>query len=200
MTTAGQSPFIYLARHGETAWSISGQHTGLTDIPLTQRGERNARQLALRLQGIIFWRVFTSPLQRARQTCALAGFAPVAQIEPDLVEWNYGDYEGKTSAQIQKIRPGWEIFNDGCPDGESPADIGIRADRVIAKLRSAGGNVLIFSHGHFLRVLTARWLSLAPAAGKLFLLDTAALSIVGYEHAATDSVIRLWNDCRHTCD
>ena|SRR5579872_2868204 len=193
-------PEIYLARHGETAWTVSGQHTGRTDIPLTERGERNALALGKRLQGLTFAKVFTSPLQRARRTCELAGFGAVAQIDPDLVEWNYGDYEGMKSADILKQRPGWQLFRDGVPNGESVAEIGARADRVIARLRAVDSNVLVFSSGHFLRVLAARWLGLEAAGGQYFTLSTAALSILGYEHSKADPVLRLWNDTRHTGD
>jgi probable phosphoglycerate mutase len=190
-------PKIYLARHGETAWTVSGQHTGLTDIPLTPRGEGNARRLADRLKGLTFVRVFTSPLQRARRTCELAGFGGVAEVDPDLVEWNYGDYDGLTTVEIQQRRPGWELFRDGCPHGENVADVGARADRVIARVRAVKGDVLVFSSSHFLRVLGARWCGLEPSDGRYFVLDTAALSIVGYEHNEQEPVVRLWNDCGH---
>jgi broad specificity phosphatase PhoE len=190
-------PVVYLARHGETAWSLSGQHTGLTDIALTERGERNARQLAKRLQGISFTKVFTSPLQRAKRTCELAGFGAAAEVLPDLVEWNYGAYEGRRTDEIQVDRPGWNIFRDGCPGGESPAQVGERADRVINKVRSTQENVLLFSSGHFLRVLAARWLGLTAESGKYYLLSTASVSILGYEHELSETVIRLWNDIHH---
>jgi broad specificity phosphatase PhoE len=193
-------PEIFLARHGETAWTISGQHTGLTDLPLTPRGERNARALGEVLKGVNFAHVFTSPLRRARQTCELAGFGRAAILDKDLVEWNYGDYEGKTTTEIHKQRPDWDLFRDGCPGGETAADVGARADRVIGKLRTSDGNTVLFSHGHFLRILGARWIQLDPTAGRYFLLSTAALSVVGYEHTLEDPVIRLWNDCRHTDD
>jgi broad specificity phosphatase PhoE len=190
-------PVVYLARHGETAWSLSGQHTGLTDLPLTERGERNARQLAKRLQGIPFAKVFTSPLQRARRTCELAGFGAVAEVLSELVEWNYGDYEGRRTAEIQAERPGWNIFRDGCPGGETPAQVADRANRVIDKVRAIEGNVLLFSSGHFLRVLAARWLDLAAEAGRYFFLSTASVSILGYEHDFVEPTIRLWNDVDH---
>jgi broad specificity phosphatase PhoE len=190
-------PTIYLARHGETAWSLSGQHTGLTDIPLTERGERNARQLGARLAGLKFPHVFTSPLQRARRTCELAGFGAQAVVDPDLVEWNYGEYDGKTTAEIRRQRPDWQLFRDGCPGGENVADAGARADRVITRLRALGNDALIFSSGHFLRVLGARWCGLDSSEGKSFYLSTAALSEVGYEHELDSPVIRLWNDCQH---
>src|SRR5690349_3272192 len=150
-------PVLYLARHGETAWSLTGQHTGLTDLPLTERGERNARRLGERLSEIDYSAVFTSPLQRAARTCELAGFGAVAGTEPDLVEWDYGDYEGLRTEEIQLKHPAWELFRDGCPNGESPAQVAARADRTINRMRALEGNALIFSSGHFLRVLTARW-------------------------------------------
>ena len=190
-------PVVYLARHGETAWTISGQHTGATDLPLTARGEAEATQLAEPLAGLMFAAVFTSPLQRAVQTCELAGFGPVAEVEPDLVEWNYGIYEGRTSAEIRAERPGWQVFRDGCPGGESPDQIGARADRVIGRVRAIGRGVLLFSSGHFLRVFAARWLGLEPGAGRYFLLDTASLSAVGYEHDRSEPAIRLWNEIPH---
>lgn len=190
-------PKIYLARHGETEWSLSGQHTGATDIPLTQNGERNARNLGERLRGTPFAKVLTSPLQRARRTCELAGFGAHAEVDPDLVEWNYGDYEGKRTADIRKERPDWFLFRDGCPGGESPDAIAARADRVVARLRALNTDVIVFSHGHFLRVLGARWLGLPSADGRLLLLTTASLSILGYEHNRNEPVLRLWNDDRH---
>ena len=191
-------PIIYLARHGETAWSLSGQHTGLTDLPLTERGERNALQLGERLEGLVFARVFTSPLQRAVRTCELAGFGAIAEVDRDLLEWNYGEYEGRRTAKILAERPGWQLFRDGCPGGESPDQIGARADRVVSRLRAIHGSVLLFSSGHFLRVLTARWLGLEPAGGRYFLLSTASLGTLAYEHNnRSEPVIRLWNDTRH---
>jgi broad specificity phosphatase PhoE len=196
-STSSQPPQVYLARHGETAWSISGQHTGLTDLPLTANGERNARLLGGRLKGLTFARVSTSPLQRAARTCELAGFGPTASIDADLVEWNYGDYEGKTTDQIRQQRPDWELFRDGCPGGESIADVAARADRVIARVRAIDDQVLLFSSGHFLRILVSRWLGFEPAAGRYFFLSTTALSIVGYEHRRDNPVVRLWNDCNH---
>jgi broad specificity phosphatase PhoE len=191
-------PVLYVARHGETAWSLSGQHTGLTDLPLTSNGERNARRLGERLKGMAFAKVFTSPLQRATRTCELAGFGAVAETDPDLVEWNYGHYEGRRSAEILAERPDWQLFRDGCPGGESPAQVGERADRVVQRVRTIPGNVLLFSSGHFIRVLAARWLALGPgSAGSYFLLTTASLSALGYEHKLSQPVIRLWNDDHH---
>jgi broad specificity phosphatase PhoE len=190
-------PTIYLARHGETAWSLSGQHTGLTDLPLTERGERNARQLGRRLNGLALAKVFTSPLQRAVRTCELAGFGSVAEADRDLLEWNYGDYEGRRTAEILVERPDWQLFRDGCPGGESPTQVGARADRVVRRLRAILGDVSLFSSGHFLRVLAARWLGLEPAAGRFLLLSTASMSALSYEHDLSEPVIRLWNDTRH---
>ena len=190
-------PIVYLARHGETAWTLSGQHTGLTDLPLTERGERNARRLQERLRGLTFAKVFTSPLQRAARTCELAGFGGVAEIDRDLVEWNYGEYEGRITADIHRERPDWQLFRDGCPGGESPNEVGKRADRAIKRLRAVEGNVLLFSSGHFLRVFAARWLGLDAAFGRYFVLSTASLSALGYEHNLSEPVIRLWDDNRH---
>jgi probable phosphoglycerate mutase len=191
-------PIVYLARHGETAWSLSGRHTGLSDLPLTERGQDNARRLGERLRGLTVAKVFTSPLQRAARTCELAGFAGVAEVMGDLVEWDYGQYEGKTSAEILRDRPDWQLFRDGCPGGESPGQISARADRVVACLRAEPQNVLIFSSGHFLRVLAARWIGQdLNWTGSHFLLDTASLSAVGYEHQLSDPVIRLWNENHH---
>jgi broad specificity phosphatase PhoE len=149
-------PIVYLAPHGETAWSLSGQHTGRTDLPLTPNGERNAKRLGERLRGLTFAKVFTSPFQRASRTCTLAGFGAVAEIDLDLIEWNYGEYEGRTSAEVRAQRPNWDLFRDGCPGGESPAQVGERADRVVQRIRALEGNVLLFSGGHFLRVLAGR--------------------------------------------
>jgi broad specificity phosphatase PhoE len=188
-------PDVYLVRHGETEWTLSGRHTGLTNLPLTPGGEEQARQLRNRLKGISFVRVFTSPLQRAVRTCELSGYGSVAKVDHDLVEWNYGDYEGKKRPEILADRPGWIIFRDGCPNGESPEDVGIRADRVVARIRQADGNVVVFSSGHFLRVLMARWLGLEPSGGRYFKLGTATLSVLGYDHNnLTEPVIRLLNE------
>ncbi len=190
-------PAVYLARHGETAWTISRQHTGRTDLPLTERGEDNAWGLHDRLRGLAFDRVFVSPLRRARQTCLLAGFDEQAVPVADLREWDYGEYEGLTTAEIRSKRPGWSLFRDGCPGGESVVAVGARADRVIARLRPMPGRTLIFGHGHFFRVLAAQWVGLPPGDACRFVLGTAALSILGYEHGPEDPAICLWNDDRH---
>jgi broad specificity phosphatase PhoE len=188
---------IYLARHGETAWSLSGQHTGLTDLPLTPRGECNARRLGQRLAGLEFAKVFTSPLQRASRTCELAGFGRRAEADGDLVEWHYGEYEGLSTADIHVKRPGWEPFRDGFPGGESFDQVGARADRVVERVRSVDGAVLLFSSGHFLRILAARWIGLKPEGGRYFLLGTASLSTLTFEHNPSEPAIGLWNDTRH---
>lgn len=189
---------VYLARHGETAWTISRQHTGLTDLPLTERGERTARRLEERLRGVTFAVVLTSPLQRATRTCELAGFKAVAEVDKDLVEWDYGRYEGRRTAEIRAERPDWELFRDGCPGGESPQQVSVRADRIVKRVREVSGNVLIFTSGHFMRVLATRWLGLEPSVNcKFFMLSTASLSALGYEHDVTRPVIRLWNETRH---
>lgn len=188
---------IYLARHGETAWSRSGQHTGLTDLPLTLRGECNARRLGERLRRLEFARVFYSPLKRAKRTCELAGFGSTAQLDCDLVEWDYGEYEGLSTPQIHAIRPDWEIFRDGFPGGETFDEIAARADRVVERIRSINGPVLLFSSGHFLRVLTARWLGLSAQDARHFLLGTASLSTLTYEHNQSEPVIGFWNDVHH---
>jgi probable phosphoglycerate mutase len=191
-------PVVYLARHGETAWTISRQHTGLTDLPLTERGEDTARRLGERLKGLTFSKVLTSPLQRASRTCELAGFKSLAEIDKDLVEWNYGEYEGRRTAEIRAERPDWELFRDGCPGGESPHDVSERADRSVRRVRAIPGNVLLFTSGHFLRVLAVRWLGLEVTVNcKFFMLSTASLSALGYEHDRSRPVIRLWNETRH---
>ena len=191
-------PIVYLARHGETAWTVSRQHTGLTDLPLTERGERTARRLEERLRGLTFAAVLTSPLQRAARTCELAGFKAVAEVDQDLVEWDYGQYEGRRTAEIRAERRDWELFRDGCPGGESPQQVSVRADRIVKRVRAVSGNVLIFTSGHFMRVLATRWLGLEPSVNcKFFMLSTASLSALGYEHDVTRPVIRLWNETRH---
>ena len=185
---------IYLVRHGETAWSLSGQHTGRTDIPLTEKGEQEARTLPDRLHHVSFNRVFTSPLQRARRSAGLAALNRPAEIDPDLEEWNYGDYEGLRTSEIRERNPDWNIFKDGCPQGESPTQVSVRADRVIARLRNLEGDIAIFSHGHFGRVLAVRWIGLGLEQALHFLLGTASLSILGYGHRlAAEPAIILWN-------
>jgi len=182
---------VFLIRHGETEWSMSGQHTGLTDIPLTENGRRIARRLAGVMRRVTFANVLTSPLSRARETCELAGLGGCVAVDRDLIEWNYGEYEGLTSKQIHVMRPEWVLFEDGCPGGESPNQIGARVDRLIARVRAMQGNVALFAHGHVFRVLAARWIGLPPAAGRHFLLDTAAVSVLGYyQHVPA---VKRWN-------
>lgn len=182
---------VTVIRHGETAWSLSGQHTGTTDIPLTEKGRRVAARLRPPLAGQTFVAVLTSPLQRARDTCALAGLGEHATVDPDLMEWNYGDYEGITSDAIHEKAPGWQIFRDGAPSGETPAEIGVRVDRVIARVRAIDGNVALFAHGHVLRVLAARWIGLPPRAGENFLLDTGTLCVL--DQYRNEPAIKVWN-------
>lgn len=186
-------PQIHLVRHGETAWSLSGQHTGRTDMPLTPAGEAAARGVAARLKGLSFSAVWSSPSQRAYNTSVLAGFGAQSVRNDDLQEWDYGAYEGRTTKDILAERPGWNVFRDGCPQGETAADVGARADRIVRQLREAGGSILIFSSAHFLRVLAARWLGLPPEGGALFVLDTASISVLGYEHDLSEPVVRKWN-------
>jgi probable phosphoglycerate mutase len=191
-------PVIYLARHGETAWTLTGQHTGLSDIPLTAHGESEAARLAPRLAEIEYEKVWTSPLQRARKTCAIAGYADIAQVDNDLVEWDYGDYEGLRSPEIRAKNPNFKLFRDGAPNGESIQTITERADRVVARLRQAKSDQLLFSSGHFLRVLATRWINQPIGLHCLnFLLNTASLSALSYEHDHTRPVISLWNDTHH---
>jgi broad specificity phosphatase PhoE len=190
-------PVVYIARHGNTAWTHSGQHTGRTDLALTPDGERNAVRLGERLKEMTFAKVFTSPLQRASRTCELAGFSAGAETDPDLVEWDYGKYEGLTSAQILQKNPNWDLFRDGAPEGESPTKIGERANRVVQRIRSVPGDVLLFSSGHFIRVLTGCWLGVGPAGGRFFLLSPASLSALSYEHSLSRPAVRLWDDDRH---
>jgi probable phosphoglycerate mutase len=180
MGTSARPSAVFLVRHGETEWSLSGQHTGVTDLPLTENGRRAAQQLAPLLAETEFALVLTSPLARARTTCELAGLGDRMQVDPDLSEWSYGAYEGLTAEQIHRSAPGWLIFTDGCPGGESPDQVGARVDRVIRRIREAAGRVALFAHGHFLRVFAARWIGLPPAHGRHFLLDTSTLSILGY--------------------
>jgi len=185
---------IYLIRHGETAWSLTGQHTGRTDLPLTEGGEGQARRLRGRLGAATFEHVFSSPLQRARRTAELAGFADLIVIDPQLAEWNYGDYEGRTSADIRRSRPEWDLFRDGCPGGESVSDVTERVDAIAFRLHMLAGRVLIFSSGHVLRALAARWLQAPTELGRGLALDPACVSVLGYDHGESDRVIRLWND------
>jgi broad specificity phosphatase PhoE len=183
---------VVLVRHGETDWSASGQHTGRTDIPLTDAGRRQARELGRCLRGWEFARVLTSPLQRAAETARLAGFEDAAGIRDDLMEWDYGEYEGRKTADIRKERPGWNLWKDGVPKGETVEEVGRRADRVIDEVRSVQGNVALFAHGHVLRVLAARWVDLPPSSGSRFALDTATVCVLGYERET--AVIRHWNE------
>jgi probable phosphoglycerate mutase len=190
----GDPARLYFVRHGETEWSLSGRHTGRTDIPLTTPGEDGARRLGPWLKEPAFAHVLTSPRLRARRTCELSGLGPNAAIDPDLAEWDYGDYEGLRSAEIERDRPGWSIFRDGCPGGESPRDVADRADRLIARLRATGGAIALFSHGHFGGALAARWIRLPVAIGRNFALSPASLSILSHGARHPDvPVIELWN-------
>jgi len=192
---AAALPKLYLARHGDTEWTDSHQHTGRTDLPLNERGEEHARQLGERLRRFSVVRVFTSPLQRASKTCALAGFGDRAELDHDLIEWDYGRFEGKRTSDIVRERPGWELYHDGCPEGESPADVAARADRFLARVHDVDGDVLAFSSGHIIRMIAARWLGLSPEAGRFFFCDPASVGVLGFEHdSRTHPVIRLWND------
>ncbi|MBO0758201.1 MAG: histidine phosphatase family protein [Bradyrhizobiaceae bacterium] len=182
---------VFLIRHGETEWSLSGQHTGITDIPLTENGRTMPRKLAPVLAKVAFARVYTSPLSRARETCALSGLGERAESDNDLMEWNYGDYEGLTPKEIHAEAPGWMLFRDGCPGGESPEDVGRRVDSVIERVRAVEQNVALFAHGHVFRVLAARWIGLPPAAGCHFLLDTATVSVLSYYRGVP--AIKRWN-------
>jgi broad specificity phosphatase PhoE len=188
------SPSLYLARHGDTAWTDSHQHTGRTDLPLNSRGEEHARQLGEQLQRFSFTRVFTSPLQRASKTCELAGFGAGAEVDRDLIEWDYGRFEGKSTSDVLKEWPGWELYRDGCPEGESPEDVAMRADRFIARVHGSAGDVLAFSSGHIIRMIAARWLGVSPAGGRFFFCDPASVGVLGFEHNSRDQpVILLWN-------
>jgi probable phosphoglycerate mutase len=194
-------PRLFLARHGDTAWTDSHQRTGRTDLPLNERGEERARQLGERLRRFCFTRVLTSPLQRAAKTCALAGFGEVAEVNPDLVEWDYGRYEGMVIKDILHDRPGWELFRDGCPEGESPKDVAARADAFIANVRGSEGDVLAFSSGHIIRMIAARWLGLPPATGRHFFCRPASVGVLGFEHNSRDEpIIGLWNYVRQQRD
>ena len=186
---------VYLLRHGETEWSLNGRHTGVTDIPLTENGRKLARQLQPILSEEQFVMVLTSPLQRARETCELAGLGTLASVDQDLMEWNYGEYEGLTTEQIRQTRPDWSVFRDGCPGGESPLQVSVRADRIVSRVRAVDGNVALFSHGHILRVLAARWISLSASYGENFLLDTATLNVLGYYRESP--AFKIWNAPLH---
>jgi len=182
---------VVLVRHGETEWSLSGQHTGRTDIPLTERGRQQARLLEPLLSTANFALVLSSPLRRARETCELAGLGPRMQLEPDLMEWNYGEYEGLTSKQIQRTAPNWMVFTDGCPGGEMPEQVGARVDRLIDRIRPVAGRVALFAHGHVLRVFVARWIGLPPSAGQHFMLDTSTVGVLGYYQGVP--AVKRWN-------
>jgi broad specificity phosphatase PhoE len=182
---------VFAIRHGETAWSLSGQHTGTTDIPLTDNGRRLANRMRSVLAAEVFALVLCSPMHRARETCELAGLSDKAVIDPDLVEWNYGQYEGMTPAQIEEMAPGWLIFRDGCPGGETPEQVRARVDRLIARCRSVDGDSALFAHGHVLRVFAARWIGLPPGGGQHFLLNTGTLCVLGYYREIP--AVRIWN-------
>jgi probable phosphoglycerate mutase len=187
-------PQLFLARHGDTAWTDSHQHTGRTDIPLNASGEHHARQLGERLRSFSFVRVFTSPLQRASKTCEIAGFKAAAEVDPDLTEWDYGRFEGKLTKDIVAALPGWELYRDGCPGGESPEDVAARADRFIQRVHGLKGDILAFSSGHIIRMIAARWNGLIPAAGRVFFCRPASVGVLGFEHDSRDEpIIRLWN-------
>jgi broad specificity phosphatase PhoE len=189
---ARRPPELVLVRHGETEWTLAGKHTGRTDIPLTERGREQAQAVGGALRGRSFGLVLTSPLERAAETCRLAGFGEAAAPREELMEWDYGAYEGRTTVEIRKDRLGWSLWRDGVPEGETAAEVAARVDRAIAEIRSIADDVLAFAHGHVLRVLAARWLGLEPAAGRLFALDPATVSILGYERET--SVMRVWNE------
>ena len=194
---ATELPRLFLARHGDTAWTDSRQRTGRTDLPLNERGEERARQIGEQLRRFEFVRVFTSPLQRASKTCALAGFGAVAEVDPNLLEWDYGRFEGKLTKEVLSERPGWELFRDGCPDGEAPGDVAARADDFIAKVRRIDGDVLAFSSGHVIRMIAARWLGLPPGNGRFFYCRPASVGVLAFEHGKRDEpIIGLWNYVR----
>jgi len=191
---SSELPKLYLVRHGDTAWTDSEQYTGRTDLPLNARGEEHARQLGERLRGFSFIRVFTSPLQRAAKTCNLAGFGSAVEVDPDLIEWDHGSFEGVLARDVRREHPGWELFRDGCPCGESPQEVAARADRFIARVQEVRGNVLAFSSGHIIRMIAARWNGLAPAAGRVFFCRPASVGVLGFEHENRGlPIIRLWN-------
>lgn len=194
---SGVLPQVYLVRHGETAWTISRQATGRADLPLTERGEHAAQELSAWLQGLSFAKVFTSPLQRARRTGELAGFGESAKIDPDLLEWDYGAYEGRRTSDIRAERPGWRLFEDGCPGGETLVEVSMRADRIITRVRALEGDVLVFAHRDILRILIARWIALPALEARRLHLETASLSVLGYDHDLDEPVIRQLNEARH---
>ncbi|HEX6297534.1 MAG TPA: histidine phosphatase family protein [Burkholderiales bacterium] len=186
-------PRIHLVRHGDTAWTLTAQHTGRTDLPLSEQGERQARELGASLTGLRFDRILSSPLQRARRTAELAMPRSLVEADDDLTEWDYGAYEGRSTADIEVERPGWRLLRDGSPGGETLDAVGARADRVIGRLRAGGGNVLLFGHREILRILAVRWIWLAPIEGRRLLLDTASVSVLGYDHDLSEPVIHAWN-------
>lgn len=186
-------PRIHLVRHGDTAWTLTAQHTGRTDLPLSEQGERQARELGASLTGLRFDRILSSPLQRARRTAELAMPRSLVEADDDLTEWDYGAYEGRSTADIEVERPGWRLLRDGSPGGETLDAVGARADRVIGRLRAGGGNVLLFGHREILRILAVRWIGLAPIEGRRLLLDTASVSVLGYDHDLSEPVIHAWN-------
>lgn len=191
--TQASLPQIWLVRHGETAWSLSGQHTGRTDIPLTARGEQNAAALGPRLAARSFAKVFSSPLTRARRTCELAGFGDVAANDPDLLEWDYGRYEGRRTAEILIEHPGWKLFEDGSPGGETLVQVAARADRVVERLRALNADALLFAHRDILRVVVARWVALPAVEARRFYMDPGSISVLGYDHDASEPIVRNLN-------
>jgi probable phosphoglycerate mutase len=191
---ASALPTLYLARYGDTAWTESHQYAGRVDLPLNERGEEHARRLCERLWDVSFFRIFTSPLRRASKTCELAGYRDIAEVDSNLLEWDFGHYEGKRTVEIRKERPGWDLYRDGCPGGESAADVAARADRFIARVYGMVGDVLAFSSGHIIRMIAARWHGMAPAAGRVFYCRPASVGVLGFEHDRRDHpVVRLWN-------
>jgi len=186
-------PKVYLVRHGETAWTITRQHTGRTDLPLSERGEEEAREVGARLAALRFDRILSSPLQRAHRTAGIAMPNSEVETDDDLMEWDYGAYEGRRTVDIESERPGWNLFRDGCPGGETLDSVGARADRVVGRIRDGGGNVLVFAHREILRILAVRWVGLAPMEGRCLLLATGSLSMLGYDHNLTEPVIHAWN-------
>ena len=187
-------PKVFLVRHGETAWTLTAQHTGRTDLPLNEQGERQAREVGARLTALRFDRILSSPLQRARRTAEFAMPHALVEADDDLVEWDYGAYEGRRTVDIEVERPGWRLFRDGCPAGETLVSVGARADRVVDRIRACGGTMLLFGHREILRILAVRWIGLAPVEGCRLQLATASLSVIGYDHDLTEPVIHAWND------